>query len=48
LTEAVVVMARLLARYRIELAAGSEHVQPRAIVTTQPDRPVRFILRARG
>ncbi len=47
LTEAVVVLARLLARYRVELAAGSEHVLPRAIVTTQPDRPVRFILRSR-
>ena len=47
LTEAVVVLARLLARYRVELAAGSEHVVPRAIVTTQPDRPVRFILRRR-
>ena len=47
LTEAVIVMARLLARYRVELAAGSEHVLPRAIVTTQPDRPVRFILRRR-
>ncbi len=47
LTEAVVVLARLLARYRVELAAGSEHVLPRAIVTTQPDRPVRFILRRR-
>ncbi len=48
LTEAVVVLARLLARYRVELAAGSEHVLPRAIVTTQPDRPVRFILRRRA
>ena len=47
LTEAVIVMARLLARYRVELAAGSEYVLPRAIVTTQPDRPVRFILRRR-
>ncbi len=47
LTEAVVVLARLLSRYRVELAAGSEHVLPRAIVTTQPDRPVRFILRRR-
>ena len=45
LTEAVVVLARLLARYRVELAPGSETVLPRAVVTTQPDRPVRFILR---
>ena len=45
LTEAVVVLARLLARFRVELAPGSEHVMPRAIVTTQPDRPVRFIVR---
>ena len=47
LTEAVIVLARLLARYRVELAAGSETVLPRAVVTTQPDRAVRFILRAR-
>ena len=42
------VLARLLARYRFELAPGSEHVLPRGIVTTQPDRAVRFILRRRG
>lgn len=47
LTEAVVVLARLLVRFRLELAPGSAEVVPRGIVTTQPDRPVRFILRAR-
>ena len=47
LVEATVVLARLLGRYRMELAPGSEHVLPRGIVTTQPDRPVRFILRRR-
>ncbi len=47
LIEATVVLARLLARYRFELAPGSEAVLPRGIVTVQPDRPVRFILRRR-
>ncbi len=47
LTEAIVVLARLLQRFRLELAPGSEHVLPRGVVTTQPDRAVRFILRRR-
>ena len=47
LVEATVVLARLLGRYRLELAPGSEVVMPRGIVTTQPDRPVRFIVRRR-
>ncbi len=46
LTEATLVLARLLARFRIELA-GNGAVIPRGIVTTQPDRPVRFILTPR-
>jgi len=46
LTEATLVLARLLARFRVELA-GSGAVIPRGIVTTQPDRPVRFILTPR-
>ena len=46
LTEAVLVMARLLRAFRIELA-GAGTVVPRAMVTTQPDRPVRFVLTAR-
>ena len=37
LTEAVLVLARLLARFRISLA-GDGAVMPRGIVTTQPDR----------
>ncbi len=43
LTEAVLVLARLLQRFRLEFA-GSGAVLPRGIVTTQPDRPVRFRL----
>ncbi len=43
LTEAVLVLARLLARFRLELV-GTGAVLPRGIVTTQPDRPVRFRL----
>lgn len=46
LTEAVLVLARLLARFRIGFA-GSGDVLPRGIVTTQPDRPVRFVLTPR-
>ena len=46
LTEAVLVLARLLRAFRIELA-GTGQVLPRAIVTTQPDRPVRFVLSPR-
>lgn len=47
LTEAVLVLARLVQTFRIELA-GRGYVVPRALVTTQPDRPVRFVLSARG
>ncbi len=43
LTEATLVLARLLSRFRLTFA-GPPTVQPRAIVTTQPDRPVRFLL----
>jgi cytochrome P450 len=46
LTEAVLVLAGLLKRFRIGLC-GSGAVLPRAIVTTQPDRPVRFVLSPR-
>ena len=46
LTEAVLVLARLVKAFRIELC-GSGAVMPRAMVTTQPDRPVRFLLRPR-
>ncbi len=46
LTEAVLVLARLLRRFRVSLS-GSGAVLPRAIVTTQPDRPVRFVLMER-
>ncbi len=46
LTEATLVLARLLKRFRVTLS-GSGAVVPRGIVTTQPDRPVRFVLEAR-
>jgi unspecific monooxygenase len=46
LTEAVLVLARLLRAFRITLS-GAGAVMPRAIVTTQPDRPVRFVLSPR-
>jgi len=43
LTEAVLVLARLLSRFRVRLC-GDGAVLPRGIVTTQPDRVVRFEL----
>jgi cytochrome P450 len=46
LTEATLALARLLRAFRIDLA-GRGTVLPRAIVTTQPDRPVRFVLTSR-
>lgn len=46
LTEAVLVLARLLARYRVSLL-GNHAVQPRGLVTTQPDREVLFELAPR-
>ncbi len=46
LTEATLVLARLLQRFRIDLA-GHGTVVPRGLVTTQPDRPVRFLLTPR-
>ena len=47
LTEAVLVLARLLRAFRIE-PFGSGAVVPRGFVTTQPDRPVRFLLTRRA
>ncbi len=47
LTEATLVLARLLARFHITLA-GTGEVLPRGIVTTQPDRPVRFLISRRS
>ena len=46
LTEAVLVLARLVSAFRIGLA-GRGYVVPRGLVTTQPDRPVRFVLTPR-
>jgi cytochrome P450 len=47
LTEAVLVLARLLRAFRVE-PFGSGVVVPRGFVTTQPDRPVRFLLNRRA
>lgn len=47
LTEATIVLARLLRAFRFELFGRGE-VIPRGLVTTQPDRPVRFLLTRRG
>jgi cytochrome P450 len=47
LTEATLVLARLLRAFRIE-PFGSGTVVPRGFVTTQPDRPVRFLLSRRA
>ncbi|MDQ2803454.1 MAG: cytochrome P450, partial [Pseudomonadota bacterium] len=46
LTEAVLVLARLLRRVRLGLL-GNGTVMPRGIVTTQPDRVVRFLVSRR-
>jgi unspecific monooxygenase len=46
LTEAVLVLARLLQRFQLDLV-GRQTMVPRGIVTTQPDRTVRFILSPR-
>jgi cytochrome P450 len=46
LAEATLVLAQLLRRNRLSLPGGGE-VVPRGLVTTQPDRPVRFRLAAR-
>lgn len=46
LTEAVIVLARLMRAFRMEFF-GRGTVMPRGFVTTQPDRPVRFILTRR-
>lgn len=48
MTEAVLVIASVLARFRLRLAPGAAAVLPRGIVTTQPDRPVRFFVEARA
>jgi len=43
LTEATLVLAALMQRFRVALAPG-ERVLPRAVVITQPDHPARFVL----
>jgi cytochrome P450 len=47
LTEATLVLARLLRSFRVELIGGKS-MRPRGLVTTQPDQPVRFLLTPRG
>ncbi len=46
LSEGVLVLARLLRRYRLALI-GQPDVRPRGLITTQPDRRVPFLLTAR-
>ncbi len=46
LTEAVLVLSSVLARFRVAFA-GPGTVLPLGRVTTQPDRPVRFVLSPR-
>lgn len=46
MTEAVLVLARLLARFRVS-RAGPAVIRPRGMVTTQPDRIARFELAPR-
>jgi cytochrome P450 len=46
LTEAVLVLARLMQSVRIDVA-GDRGMKPIGRVTTQPDRPVSFILTRR-
>lgn len=46
LTEGVLVLARLLRRYRLSLI-GAPQVRPRGLITTQPDRRVPFLLSRR-
>ena len=47
LTEGVLVLARLLRRFRLELI-GQPAVRPRGLITTQPDRRVPFLLGRRA
>ena len=47
LTEATLVLARLLSRFRLDIIGGRD-VTPRGFVTTQPDRPVRFVITRRA
>jgi cytochrome P450 len=46
LTEAVLVLARLIQSFELQLI-GPDKVTPRGFVTTQPDRPVRFMIARR-
>ena len=47
LTEVVVVLGRLLQRFRVDFAPGHSEVLPRGSVTTHPDRTVMFVLHRR-
>ncbi len=47
LTEATLVLAQLLRRFRLALA-DARPVLPQAVITTQPDHPPPFALIARA
>jgi len=47
LTEATLVLARLICHFRIDLTDSIRPVQPVAVVTTQPDHPPLFMLTPR-
>ena len=46
ITEGVLVLASLLRRFKLNLI-GAPQVRPRGLITTQPDRPVPFLLTSR-
>ncbi|WP_428391115.1 cytochrome P450 [Lichenicoccus sp.] len=46
LNEGVLVLASLLRRFKLDLI-GTTQVRPRGLITTQPDRPVPFLLTSR-
>src|SRR5215207_4309883 len=45
LTEATLVLARLIERFRIDLTDPTRPVHPVAVITTQPDHPPLFTLK---
>src|SRR5215208_965304 len=47
LTEATLVLARLIERFRIDLTDPTRPVHPVAVITTQPDQPPLFTLKQR-
>jgi cytochrome P450 len=47
LVESVVLLAQLLQRFEVRLDPSVREVQPQALITVRPDRPVRVTLQAR-